>query len=188
MLPSGISSDGGRLLMTRGLAGAQRIWVLMLSGDRKLVEAFPGSTLAQSHAQFSPDGKWIAYTESTGPTTGDVYLQPLPADGRRVRVSVPPASGRHPHWAADGRSIVYRTLKDAVASVALKVDGNTFAPAAPVEFFTKPRLGAFNWTFSMDARGSQFLLIEPPEKTATMKPSPITVVVNFVQSLASKAR
>jgi hypothetical protein len=101
-----------------------------------------------------------------------------------VRVS--PAGGRHPHWAPDGRSIVYRTLKDAVASVALKVDGNTFLPSTPVEHFTQTRLGSFNWTFSMDARGSQFLLIEPPQKTVDVKPSPITVVVNFVQSLAGR--
>jgi Tol biopolymer transport system component len=186
LLPTGIAPDGQQLLATRGLASTQRVVVIQLSGDRKLAEAFPGSTVAQSHAVFSPDGKWIAYTESTGPASGDVYLQPLPADGRRVRVS--PGGGRHAHWAPDGRSVVYRALKDAVATVTLKPDGNTFIPSTPVEHFTQPRPSLFSWTFSMDPRGSQFLLIEPASKAAEIKPSPITVVVNFVQSLAGKSR
>jgi Tol biopolymer transport system component len=186
MLPTGISPDGERLLMTRGVASAQRVVVLTLSGDRKLVEAFPGSTTAQHQARFSPDGKWIAYTDSSGPLTGEIYLQPFPADGRLVRVST--AGGRHAHWSQDGQSIVYRTLKDAVASVQLKPDGKTFVVSKPVEHFTQPRFNLFNWTFSMDARGSQFLLIEAPQKAAEIKQSPITVVVNFVQSLTNRAR
>jgi serine/threonine protein kinase/Tol biopolymer transport system component len=185
--PTGISPDGAQLLVTRGGASLQRVWVLMLSGDRKFVEAFPGSKIAQSHAQFSRDGKWIAYTESTGPATGDIYIQPFPADGRRVRVSSA-AGGRHAHWAPDGRTIVYRTLKNNLASVVLKPDGNTFLASAPVESFARPRLGTFNWTFSTDAGGAQFLFIEPPERVADLKPSPITVVVNFVQSLANNRR
>jgi serine/threonine protein kinase/Tol biopolymer transport system component len=185
--PTGISPDGGRLLVTHGLASSQRVWVLMLSGDRKFVEAFPGSKISQTQAQFSHDGKWIAYTESTGPGAGDVYVQPFPADGRRVRVSNA-AGGRHAHWSLDGRAIVYRTLKNTVASVVLKPDGNTFVASAPVESFTRPRVATFNWTFSTDAGGSQFLFIEPPERVADLKPSPITVVVNFVQSLATTSR
>ncbi len=185
--PSGISPDGERLLVTRGLTGTQRVWVLMLTGDRTFVEAFPGSKIAQSQAQFSRDGMWIAYTESAGPAAGDVYLQPFPADGRRVRVSNA-GGGRHAHWSMDGRTIFYRTLKDTLASVVLKPDGNTFVASAPSEYFTRPRFGTFNWTFSADAAGARFLFIEPPDRVADLKPSPITVVVNFVQSLANKAR
>jgi len=117
----------------------------------------------------------------------DIYIQPFPADGRRVRVSSA-AGGRHAHWAPDGRTIVYRTLKNNLASVVLKPDGNTFLASAPVESFARPRLGTFNWTFSTDAGGAQFLFIEPPERVADLKPSPITVVVNFVQSLANNRR
>jgi serine/threonine protein kinase/Tol biopolymer transport system component len=187
LAPSGISPDGQHLLVTRGLADSQRIMVLSVSGDRKFVEAFPGSTVAQLMAQFSPDGKWIAYTESTGPAGGDVYLQPFPADGRRVRVS-PSDGGRHPYWMPDGKSIVYRTLKDAVVSVDLKLEGGTYVPSAPKALFTQPRTAPFNWFFSIDPRTSQFLLVESAEKAASLKPSPITVVVNFVQSLSNKVR
>jgi hypothetical protein len=40
----------------------------------------------------------------------------------------------------------------------------------------------------MDPRASQFLLLEPPAKGVQEKPAVITVVVNFVQSLANKSR
>jgi Tol biopolymer transport system component/tRNA A-37 threonylcarbamoyl transferase component Bud32 len=185
MLPSGISPDGKQLLVTVGLQGSQRIWVLSTSGDGKLVQAFPGSTMAQHNAQFSPDGAWVAYVESTGPAAGEIYLRPFPANEHRVRASTE-AGGRHPFWMPGGRAIVYRTLKDTLVSVDLKPDGTSLQPSPPKDLFTQPRFHAFNWYFHVDPRTSQFLLIEPPDKAAALKPSPITVVVNFVQGLGAK--
>jgi hypothetical protein len=57
-----------------------------------------------------------------------------------------------------------------------------------VQLFHQPRTSQFNWIFSMDARASQFLLIEPPDRVIEAKSAPITVVVNFVQSLTNKSR
>ena len=184
--PSAISSDGQQLLVTRGLGARQRIWVLQLKGDRTFVEASPGATVAQLSARFSPDGKWIVYVESTGPSAGEIYIQPYPADGRRVHVS--PAGGRYAYWTADGRSIVYRTLDDKMVTVQLTAEAGTYRPSAPVELFTQARVSQLNWAFSMDPQASHFLLVEPPDKPVVEKPAAITVVVNFVQSLANKMR
>jgi hypothetical protein len=141
--------------------------------------------MAQHNAQFSPDGAWVAYVESTGPAAGEIYLRPFPANEHRVRASTE-AGGRHPYWMSS-RSIVYRTLKDTLVSVDLKPDGTSLQPLPPKDLFTQPRYQAFRLDFHVDPRTSQFLLIEPPEATA-VKPAPITVVVNFVQSLANKVR
>ena len=86
---------------------------------------------------------------------------------------------------AGGRSIVYRTLKDTLVSVDLQPDGTTLQPSPSKDLFTQPRFQTYNWYFHVDPRTSQFLLIEAPE-AAAVKPSPITVVVNFVQSLRAK--
>jgi Tol biopolymer transport system component len=85
--PTGFSSDGTLLLMTKGIAADQRVWVLPLTGDKKAVQAFPGLTIPNNSGLFSPDGKWIAYTQSPGPMTSEVYVRPYPADDRLVHIS-----------------------------------------------------------------------------------------------------
>ena len=102
--PPDFSSDGKLLLLTRGAAGDQRVWVLPLTGDRKPVEAFPGATLANNAAVFSPDDKWIAYAEQGGHRTPKSLSGPIPPTTGGSTIS--PSSGRRPHWAPDGKSIV----------------------------------------------------------------------------------
>jgi len=181
--PTGFSKDGTLLLMTRGIAADQRVWVLPLTGDKKAVEAFPGATMANGSAMFSPDDKWIAYVENSGPSAAEVYVRPWPADDRRVRVS--PSAGRSPRWAPDGMSIVYRAEDDSFQSVTLKPDGRSFMASPPVTLFTQPRMARLNWTYSTDARMEKFLLILPPEqKPGESEPTvPITVMVNLVQNI-----
>ncbi len=137
-------------------------------------------------ASFSPDGKWIAYVETTGPgpNNSDVYLQPYPADGRRIRIST--ASGRHPQWVPGNRQIVYRAANDAIMSVTLTAADGTLRPSTPVQLFTHRRQSPLSWQFSMDDRGERFLLVAPPETAVEPKPPPITVILNFAQSVAKK--
>jgi serine/threonine protein kinase/Tol biopolymer transport system component len=180
--PTGFSSDGNLLLMTRGVFAAQRIWVLPVNGDRKAVEAFPGAQVTQSQGAFSHDGKWIAYTEHNGPTEADVYIRPYPADDRRVRIS--PSSGRHPRWVPGDRRIVYRSSDNTLQTVDLHPDGQSFRPTAPVALFTQPRTALGNWSFSADKLVEKFLLVVPPDAVAPdTTPPPVTVTVNLVQTL-----
>jgi len=181
--PTGFSKDGTLLLMTRGIAADQRVWVLPLTGDKKAVEAFPGATMANGNAVFSPDDKWIAYVENSGPSAAEVYARPWPADDRRVRVS--PSAGRSPRWAPDGMSIVYRAEDDSFQSITLKPDGRSFIASPPVTLFTQPRMARLNWNYSADARLEKFLLILPPEqKPGESEPTvPITVMLNMVQNI-----
>jgi serine/threonine protein kinase len=60
-----------------------------------------------SHAEFSPDGRFIAYVsnESGG---REVYVLPYPGPGEKVRVSTETSNGRtEPVWASD-RELLYR--------------------------------------------------------------------------------
>ena len=61
-----------------------------------------------SHPEFSPDGRLMAYAsnESGG---REVYVQPYPGPGEKVRVSTDSTSGgTEPVWAPDGRELLYR--------------------------------------------------------------------------------
>jgi Tol biopolymer transport system component len=178
---SGVSPDGTLLLFTQGITSGMRVWAMPLTGERTPVEAIPGVAMAQTQATFSPDGKWIAYCAIPGPAAGEIYIQPYPADDRRVRIS--PASGRYPFWTADGKHIVYRTTNDDMMSVELTPSGNTFRAGPAVKLFTAPRLPAGTWIYSMDARGERFLMAAPPERAASEIAQPLTVIVNWVANL-----
>jgi Tol biopolymer transport system component len=181
--PTGFSSDGTLLLMTKGIAADQRVWLLPLTGEKKAVEAFPGLTITSHGGMFSPDGKWIAYVQSPTGNTSEVYIRPYPADDRLIRVS--PSMGRSPYWAPDGKSIVYRAEDDSLQSVTLKPDGRTLSASPPVKLFTQPRMARTNWYYSVDARLEKFLLVLPREqKAGEAEPTvPITVMLNAVQNI-----
>ena len=57
------------------------LWVLPMTGDRKPVP-FLSTPFHEGRGQFSPDGKWVAYTsdESGG---NEVYVQSFPAGGAK---------------------------------------------------------------------------------------------------------
>ena len=60
------------------------MWALPLDGERKPFEVVR-TDFNETMAQFSPDGKWIAYqSDRTG--RDEIYLRPFPGPGRRARV------------------------------------------------------------------------------------------------------
>ncbi|HEU4927917.1 MAG TPA: hypothetical protein VFT24_12735, partial [Vicinamibacterales bacterium] len=84
------------------------IWILPVDGRPATPKLFLESRFFLSHAEFSPDGRWIAYAsnESGG---SEVYVQPYPGPGEKVRVSTDSTEGgTEPVWAPDGRELFYR--------------------------------------------------------------------------------
>jgi len=82
------------------------IWMVQSDGKgeaRPIVEA----TFDASGGRVSPDGRWLAY-ESNETGQDEVYVQPFPAPGPRVRIST--ASGGAPSWTRNGRELVYRVF------------------------------------------------------------------------------
>jgi Tol biopolymer transport system component len=190
LTPTGFSSDGQRLLFTKGGGPNQRIWILPVAGSpetRKPAQVFPGSTLIQSQARLSPDDKWIVYSEGPRPAETNVYIQPYPPNGTREQIS--PAGGRSPFWTKDGRHILYRADGDSVMSVELRPAGNTFRPATPVELFNRPPTTPVNHLFDVDDRGERFLFVLPPDRPVPVTPAervPMTVIVNFAANIGKK--
>jgi dipeptidyl aminopeptidase/acylaminoacyl peptidase len=183
--PTGFSRDGQRLLFTRGAGPNQRIWMLPTAGDRTPTQVFPGSTVTQLWATFSPDGKWIVYQEgpTPAPANNQIYVQAYPPDGRRVQISM--GGGRQPLWSHDGRQIMYRAVDDSIVTVPVSSEGGTIRPSTPRPVFSKPLPGNVFFSYTGDARAERLLMIRPPDKP-TDDASTITVILNFAQSVLKK--
>jgi Tol biopolymer transport system component len=102
--PTDWSPDGRHVLFQRaGKNTGWDLWVLPLFGDR---EARPliQTPSDDGQGQFSPDGRWVAYTsnESGRP---EVYVQHFPPTGAQRQVSV--AGGMLPKWRGDGRELFF---------------------------------------------------------------------------------
>jgi Tol biopolymer transport system component len=114
--PTSISPDGSVLLGTTAgavtLSGSD-IWALTLDDDAPAraepvteadLEFVLQSAFNESHATFSPDGRWIAYVSNeTG--TEQVYVVPYPGPGGKFQVSTD--GGRQPRWNPAGNEIFY---------------------------------------------------------------------------------
>jgi eukaryotic-like serine/threonine-protein kinase len=111
----------------------------------------------QSQGQFSPDGRWVAYT-STESGRHEVYVQPFPATGAKWQVSV--SGGEQPRWRRDGKELFYLAPDRALMAVPIAVMG-AFDDATPRRLFvTNIPFGDVNVSQSYDvtADGERFLV------------------------------
>jgi hypothetical protein len=157
--------------------------VLPLTGER---QPFPflQTEFSEEHPQFSPDGRWLAYTsnESGRP---EIYVQSFPPSGGKWQVST--HGGAHPRWRGDGQELFYLDLRGKkLLAVAVKGDTHTFEADVPVALFDInvgryiPGLLAGMYQYDVTADGQRFLvntLVEEPPAP------PITVVLNWIAGL-----
>ena len=154
------------------------IWVLRME-DRK-AEPFLNTNAGEAYPDFSPDGRWLAYTSNESGRS-QVYVQPYPPTGKRWVIST--EVGRTPLWAPNGRELFYLTVPTRKLMVVdISIDP-TFTHGTPRVLFDIDQslvfsLGTRNWDISPDGR--RFLMIKRGGQ-APHAPQPLTEMI-FVQS------
>jgi Tol biopolymer transport system component len=158
-LPTSISPDG-RFLAYLVSLGRRGIWMLPLQGGGAPF-LFRSSDSPQENAQFSPDGRWIAF-EQTESARKDVYVTSFPKPGPAWRVSAD--GGETPRWSSDGRSVLYLSRDNRLMA-------STVTPRGPELEIGAPRLvGELSVRVSgiatghgaesnYDVRGDRFLVL-----------------------------
>jgi len=147
-------SPDGRFLLYYGARteAGSGLWVVNVEGKpepRKLLS----ETTAPAQAQFSPDGRWIAYC---APESGrsEVYLASFPSPGERVRVSV--SGGERPRWRRDGREIYFISADRGMIATPVRLAATAEIGEARALF----RIGAAGWTdYDVAADGARFLAV-----------------------------
>jgi dipeptidyl aminopeptidase/acylaminoacyl peptidase len=103
MEPTGRSRDGRFLLYESGNVGMTDLWVLPLAEPAK-ASPLVATPFAEGKGQFSPNGRWVAYT-STETGRSEVYVASFPGAGTRLQISG--GGGKTPRWRADGRELYF---------------------------------------------------------------------------------
>ena len=101
-------ANGMLAFLQRPTLQTTAIWVMPAESRPAVPRLFLESRFTLSHAEFSPDGRWMAYVsnESGG---SEVYVQPYPGPGEKVRVSTDSTDGgTEPIWSPNGRELFYR--------------------------------------------------------------------------------
>jgi serine/threonine protein kinase/Tol biopolymer transport system component len=174
LMPTSWSPDGRYIAYT--LAGAfprnSDVWVLPLFGDRKPIPILE-TEFNESAAVFSPDGRWIAYTSDESGVP-NVYAQPFPGGGRKVRVST--NGGTQPDWRGDGRELFYLGGDRTLTSVAVQAT-TEFAVGLPqVLFTTVAATYNIGKVYAATKDGQRFLVNTlPPQASESL----LTVIVNW---------
>jgi len=146
--PSSVSPDGKSLLFHQpGADKRMQIMVLDLTAtSTPQPKPLHDAISVESQAQFSRDGKWIAYTSmETG--APEIYVVPYPGPGAKVKVSL--EGGQAPRWSLDGKELLYWASQPT--SKLMTVDFTTtpgFRPGDPKELFRQ--LSTTTWDVSPD--------------------------------------
>lgn len=107
-------SSDGQFLVYELLTTQSDLWILRLS-DRQTMP-FVVTPFNETHAQFSPDGKWVAYTSDES-GAAEVYVQAFPSSGEKSQVST--AGGDEAMWSRDGSKLFYITPDRKMVAVAI---------------------------------------------------------------------
>lgn len=188
-MPVSWSPDGKRLaFIQESPSGSFDIWILPLEQDRR-PQPWRETPFNERNAEFSPDGRWLAYTSNESGRF-EVYVEPYPGPGARYQVSTD--GGDDPAWARSGRELFYLVPQSEERMSAprklMVVDVRT----EPTFIASKPRLlfeGPL-WRgrgpsrhYDVSPDGRRFLIVQEREQPMLPRPANLQLVVNWIEEL-----
>lgn len=156
------------------------LWILPTVGDKKPYPYVRTEALEFS-GNFSPDGRWIAYSSDESGRF-EVYVQAFPLTQGKWQVST--GGGGMPVWGKDGKELFYLAPDKKLMAVDVKGTGTSFEQGIPQPLFDADvdNFASVNrYTVSRD--GKRFLINTSVEGTSA---KPIMVVMNWTAEITKK--
>jgi len=176
-LPRSVTPDGKTLIYSEpGPDQRARLMMLPIPVDGPIGQPkplHPDAAGAESDAQLSPDGRWIAYESNESGGT-EVYVQPFPGPGPKTRISLD--GGSTPRWSKDGRELFYWARVPVARLMTVDVVSSPdFRAGTPRELFQQP--STTTWDITPDR--NRFLV----ELSARATGSTLAIVTNWFEEL-----
>lgn len=142
-------------------------------------EILLNSKFTELSAEFSPDGKYFAYSSNESDRF-EVYIRELAGGGGKWQVSS--NSGFSPVWRKDGKELYYGTTSFDKMAVSINVNDGVLEIGNPEVLFNKRvnRNGFSNHRYAVSVDGQKFLINVP---TASVDTGNIVVVFNWAEEL-----
>ncbi|PWT89802.1 MAG: hypothetical protein C5B54_08295 [Acidobacteria bacterium] len=157
------------------------LWILPMTGNNKPTP-YLQTDFNEAHAQFSPDGKWVAYgSDEIGRT--EIYVRPFPnAQAGKYQVST--GGGDQPSWRRDGKELYYIAPDGRLMAVDVTT-GDSFSVGVPKALFQtnvtpQPLIGSDRNQYRAASDGQKFLVNTLPAEATY---SGITVIFNWPAGL-----
>ncbi len=131
------------------------------------------------NAQFSPDGKWVAYSSNeTG--NWEVYVSPFPSGTSKWQVS---RGGGEPRWRRDGKELFYLSAEGKMMAVPLRL-GSSFEAGSPVVLFQthlrQPISAQDVFSYDVTGDGQKFLI---NTKVDEPNAAPLSIILNWASEM-----
>jgi serine/threonine-protein kinase len=182
--PLSVSPDGKWAI---GESQGDNIDIMILDLESKGVpEPFLASEFMDRDPEFSPDGRWVAYSSDES-GVHEIYVRPFPAAAGRWQVS--DGGGRFPRWSADGSELFFRT-NDGILSAAIETTAGSFqAGKARTLFEGSFRGGMFGigvggyifTDYAVAPDGQRFVMFPDTEQRSAS--NHVTLVFNWFDEL-----
>jgi serine/threonine-protein kinase len=187
-IPDAWSPDGKHLLFT--ISADRTFTVSMLTlATRTLAPFGQIKSLARATPDFSPDGRWVAYSASERDSTGtQVYVQPFPPTGTRFQLSARTGDlPHHPLWSADGKELLYVPRVGQLEAVTVQTRPTlVFGKAVPVPRTFPTAAPSTPRTFDMAPNGKIIGVVIPGQSSSAGTQQNIRVVLNWFEDLKSR--
>jgi Tol biopolymer transport system component len=172
------ATPDGRFLAIAAVTTQSDLLLLDLAGGRE-PSPLVVSEFDEGGAQFSPDGRWLAYysDESEG---YQVYVLPFPGLDRKWRVSID--GGMEPRWRRDGRELLFATPDGKFMAAAVDGSGSSFEVADLAELFEMLHVPPAGFDYDVTPDGERFLIAVVDAAAQR----PIHLVLNWTVELADR--
>jgi eukaryotic-like serine/threonine-protein kinase len=181
-VPTDCSADGRVLLYRENdPRTGYDVWALPMDGKRNPVPV--AQTAADERdAQFSADGKWIAY-QSDESGRFEIYVQPFPGTGGKFQIST--GGGEQVRWRRDGKEMFYTAPDGRLMAVPIRFtsNGQSIEAGEPMPLFMTRVGGRLNvpsvQQYAVATDGQRFLM--NTDATDETSISPISLILNWAR-------
>jgi serine/threonine protein kinase/Tol biopolymer transport system component len=168
------SRDGKNVLVKKG----NELWYL--SWPERVAKALLQAKWTVRNAQFSPDGRWMAYASNeTG--SMEIYVSPFPSGAGKWQVSS--GGGQEPKWRQDGKELFYVSAQGKMMAVAVTT-GAIFKADSPFALFQTHRRQPVSsqdvFSYDVSGDGQRFLIIT---KVDEANAAPLSILLNWASEM-----